>query len=554
MLRKYKRRKLVAVTAVAALLLAGLTACAPAAEPPRDLAEYQAQTATWQECDSDFLIDEPQRAKVFKASTIDCASMLVPAVYTGSDEVKNFKLQMMRLSRASESDFMGTIFINPGGPGGSGIEQLQASNFPDALTKHFDIIGFDPRGVGKSTFEDGTEIKCSDELDYKTYFEGEGSPANEEEYKASVASGDAYMKDCSERNPLWWTLSTANVVEDLELMRQVVTGDEPLNFIGTSYGTTIAGMYVTKYPDHVGKIVLDSPTTVDDDPIASAIEDVKATEAKLNKYLKGYAKHAKITEDEAWELLLYIRQSADNDQLVGYAGYELVMDESQMSSETLLVRGIQALQYMPEDQAIVAFNLAMDELRDYNWNGAFEWYTFWMDGYDPDSLTGSTLAKKKLERSNLYEVMVIVNSMDFTQPDMSIEDQKKLTAEYEKVAPRWAALNRDSSGYVYYGPSLGLSWSGIALDDPKIPDPPTKPLERENESGKELLVIGSTKESVTPFSFAKDTAKLLKSPLISVDSATHGPAAGYDIKCLNDVLIDFFVNNADVADQSCPGK
>lgn len=554
MLIDTKLKKLAGIAAVTTLLVAGLSACAPAAEPPRDLAEYQAQTATWQDCDSDFLLDEPQRSKVFKASTIECASMLVPAVYTGSDEVKNFKLQMMRLSRASESDFMGTIFINPGGPGGSGIEQLQASNFPDALTKHFDIIGFDPRGVGKSTFEDGSEIKCSDELDYKSYFEGEGSPANEAEYKASVATGDAYMKDCSERNPLWWTLSTANVVEDLELMRQVVTGDEPLNFIGTSYGTTIAGMYVTKYPENVGKVVLDSPTTVDDDPIASALEDAKASEAKLNKYLKGYAKYAKISEEEAWQLLLEMRQAADDDQLYGFAGFELAMDKYQMSSETVFLRGIQALQYMPEDQAIEAFNQALDELRDYRWNGAFEWYTFWMDGYDPDSLTGATLAKKKIERSNLYEVMVIVNTMDFTQPDMSIEDQKKSASEFEKVAPRWTELSRDSSGYVYFGPSLGLSWSGIAIDDPKIPDPPTKPLERENKSGKELLVIGSTKESVTPFSFAKDTAKLLKSPLISVDSATHGPAAGYDIKCLNDVLIDYFVNNADVDDQSCPGK
>ena len=549
-----KNKVRAALLAAASLLLAGLTACAPAAEPPRDLAEYQAQTATWQECDSDFLVDEAQRSKVFEASTIDCASMLVPAVYTGTDEVDNFKLQMMRLSRASESDYMGTIFINPGGPGGSGIEQLQSSNFPDALTKHFDIIGFDPRGVGKSTFEDGSEIKCSDELDYKSYFEGEGSPANETEYKASAETGDAYIEDCTERNPLWWTLSTANVVEDLELMRQVVTGDEPLNFIGTSYGTTIAGMYVTKYPDHVGKVVLDSPTTVDDDPMASAVEDVKAIEEKLNTYLKGYAKHAKITEEEAWQLLLSIRQAADDDKLLGFAGFQSTADGYQQSSETLLIRGIQALQYLPEERAISEFNLAMDDLKEYGWNGAFEWNAFSMDGYTPDSLAGETLAKKKFERSNLYEVMVIVNTMDFTQPDMSVEEQKELVAEYEKVAPRWTELTRDSSGYVYYGPSVGLSWSGIAIDDPQIPDPPTKPLERENKSGKELLIIGSTKESVTPFAFAEDTAKLLNSPLISVDSATHGPAAGYDIKCLNDVLIDFFVNNADVDDQSCPGK
>jgi hypothetical protein len=177
-----------------------------------------------------------------------------------------------------------------------------------------------------------------------------------------------------------------------------------------------------------------------------------------------------------------------------------------------------------------------------------------LDGYDPDSLTGSTFAKKKIDRSNAYEVMTIVNSMDYAWPEFTEDQQRELNKKFEEAAPRWTALNQDTSGYQYVGPSLGLSWTKLAQDDPKIPDPPTTPLKRVNESGKKLLIIGSTREAVTPFSFAKDTAKLLKSPLISVDSATHGPAAGYDIKCLNDVLIDFFVNNADVVDQSCPGK
>jgi pimeloyl-ACP methyl ester carboxylesterase len=538
---------------VVALSVAILTGCTPT-ETPRDLSTFQAQELAWEKCDSDLLLEKARQSKVFKSSKIDCSTVLAPASYVGSDEVPNHKIQLMRLSRASESDYMGTIFINPGGPGGSGIEQLQWSEFPEELTKHFDIIGFDPRGVGHSTFEDGTEIRCSDELDYKSYFDGEGSPANESEYLESIKEQDAYLEDCATKNPLWWTMSTENVVDDLELMRQLVTPNEDLNFIGTSYGTTIAGMYVTRYPDNVGKIVLDSPTTVDDDPIESALEDAKASEEKLNKYIKAYAKHAKMTEDEAWELLLDIRKYADDDMLLGYAGYGLTADKYQKSSESLLLRGIQALQYMPEDRAISQFIMGIDEIVNYSWNGTFEWYAFALDGYDPDSLTGPTFAKKKIDRSNSYEVMTIVNSMDYAWPEFTEDQQRELNKKFEEAAPRWTALNQDTSGYQYVGPSLGLSWTKLAQDDPKIPDPPTTPLKRVNESGKELLIIGSTREAVTPFSFAKDTAKLLKSPLISVDSATHGPAAGYDIKCLNQVLIDFFVNNADVADQSCPGK
>ncbi|NDD26317.1 MAG: alpha/beta fold hydrolase, partial [Actinobacteria bacterium] len=145
---------------------------------------------------------------------------------------------MMRLNTAKDADYMGTIFINPGGPGQSGIEQLQWSNFPEDLIAHYNIVGFDPRGVGNSDLSDGTEIKCSDELDYRSYFEGEGSPANLEEYEASIAAGDKYFTDCIEKNPYWWTMSTKSVVDDLEIMRKVLLKDEPLNFIGSSYGTT----------------------------------------------------------------------------------------------------------------------------------------------------------------------------------------------------------------------------------------------------------------------------------------------------------------------------
>ena len=547
-----KRNLVTSVLALCSLSI-GLAGCSPT-ESPRELTAFQSQVIGWGKCDNELLIDEDSQSKTFKSAQIDCASILVPATYFGTDEVPNFKIQMMRLHKASESDFMGTIFINPGGPGGSGIEQVQASAFPAELTKHFDFIGFDPRGVGHSTFEDGTEIRCPDLLDYKTYFEVEGSPANELEYRDNVEIYDNYMESCAAENPLWWTMSTENVVNDLELMRQLVTPNEDLNFIGTSYGTTIAGMYVTRYPEYVGKIVLDSPTTVDDDAISSVLEKAKAQESRLNKYLKGYAKHARMTESEAWQALLAVRSYADNDLLVGYAGFETIEGKYLKSSEGLLIRGIQALQYMPEDRAVNEFNLAMDELLKHGWNAPFEWYAFSLDGYDPDSLAGDSLSKKKLKRSNSYEVMMIVNSMDYASPELSEDKQRELYAKFEEVAPRWTELNQDSSGYHYVGPTLGLSWTRLAQDNPNIPDPPTSPLKRTNESGKELLIIGSTRESVTPFSFAKDTAKLLGSPLVSVQSATHGPAAGYDIKCLNEVLIDFFVKNKDVDDQSCPGK
>lgn len=538
--------------ALALVIAASLVLLSAGCSAKLDLSSYESQVLTWGECDSSLLKSETQSA-VFKSSTVTCASMLVPALYTGFDHGKDYKIQMMRIHKATEADFMGSIFINPGGPGGSGIEQVQFSNFPEELLAHYDIIGFDPRGVGASRFSDGTEIRCSDKLDFASYFEGEGSPSSFIEVKAGVASMDKYYSDCAKRNPLWWTMSTDHVVDDLELMRRVVTGEKDLNFIGSSYGTTIAGYYATKYPTHVGKIVLDSPTTVDSDPVKSAVEDSKAMEEKLTTYLTAYAAHAGISFEDAWKLLLKFRQEADDDKLIGYAGF-IESEEYPgypLSSEGLLTHGIHALNYWPEEQAIPFFNTAMDELEKYGWNGNFEYAAFNMDGYDANKLDGKTLASKKLVRSNQYEVMVIVNTMDYAPDEMSVADQKDMGQQIEAVAPMWTELNMDASGYEYYGPSLGLDWAKIARNDWNIPDPPKTPLVRTNTSGKPLLIIGSLHESVTPFAFAKDTARLLKSPLISVESTIHGPAAGYDIQCLNNVLIDYFVTDKKIESQTC---
>jgi pimeloyl-ACP methyl ester carboxylesterase len=547
--------KKLAAGAVAVFVAVSIAGCSTV-EAPRDLASYQAQTIKWAECDSDLLVEESGQSDAFASSKVDCATMLAPAVYTGDKEVQDFKLQMMRIHKAKTADFMGTIFINPGGPGGSGVEQVQWSDFPDELLAHYDIIGFDPRGVGASKFADGSEIKCSDKLDFVTYFSGEASPANEEEALSYVESSDAYYEDCIKRNPLWWTMSTDHVVEDLELMRQVVTGDEPLNFIGSSYGTTIAGIYVTKYPKHVGKVVLDSPTTVSADSIDSDIEDIKALEKKLEIYLANYAKYAKITEDEAWQRLLDIRQQADNDLIYGYAGIVPGPgDMGMVSSEYLITRGILALNYMPEEDAISEFNAAMDDLYQYAWNARFEWYSFNLDGYDANKLEGDSLAAKKFVRSNEFEVMAIVNSMDYAPVEEEDSAEKKKNYKLMKAAaPKWHQLSSDSNGYQYFGPAKGLSWESIARTDPAIPDPPQEPLERTNLSGKELLIVGATREAVTPFSFSKDTAKQLKSPLIAVDSSEHAPAGGYSIPCLNKILVKFFTTDEKVKSQSCPGS
>ena len=555
------------LVASAAVVAFALSACAPASETPvlseeetellmtgdRDLTPYLTQDFSWGSCPTDWLFEGP--SSVLAQSEVECGTVLVPATYQGNQDIPDFALAVMRVIRdGADSNPTTGIFINPGGPGGSGLEQVQTSNFPRELHDEFPFIGFDPRGVGFSDFSDGTEIECSDELDFISYFQ-EGSPASEAELDVLIEGSDAYYQDCVDANPYWWTLSTDNVARDLDLLRHVLTPGEALNFIGASYGTTIAGRYVSLFPDGVGKVVFDSPTTVDDDRIASAVEGFAADEAKLRGFVEGYASYSEISFDEAWERMLTIRQKADDDQLIGYAGY--IESEASpgnvVSSEALFVRGVRTLNYYPQDYAQEIFNTAIDDAYFSSWNGTFEQLGLSLDGYDPDSLDGRSLEAKNLIRSNQYEVMVIVNTMDYSGDPLTIEEQQELSEKLLAVAPLLSALTSDTSGYEYIGPPKGLSWEDFAKDDNLIPDPPSTPFIPSNPSGKQLLIIGSINESVTPYAFAQDTAELLGAPLVSVESSKHAPAAGYDNACINDVLVAYFLGTAEVVDVTCPG-
>jgi pimeloyl-ACP methyl ester carboxylesterase len=514
--------------------------------------DYFAQEVVWGECDPEIVTDNPSSWLTTDGFGVLCGEVIVPASYEDLDLGVDFRIQLAKITNEPNAIDRDAIFINPGGPGGSGVDQVQASEFPAELLDAYDIIGFDPRGVGTSVFTTGETIRCSDELDYLSYFHP-SAPTSLEDYKDLVALSDEYFLDCVERNPLWWTLSTASVVKDLDIIRQAVTGDKPLNFIGSSYGTTIAGRYVTEFPQHVGRIVLDSPTTVDEDRVASRIQSIAADEEKLRGFLTGYAQNTGITFDEAFARLLTVRDGARNGTMFGFAGpTPSPLGQGQITSEALFHRGLLTMNYLPESMAQEEFDSAVDRALDLGDLSIFEWWGFALDGYSPASLLGASFEEKNVERSTEFDVRFIVNSMDFWLPELTEDEQRDVSARIKEVAPLLSTLGASDNGWEYVGPRLGLSFSKIATDDPTIPSPPTFPFIPANTSGVPLLVVGSTNESVTPFSFAEDTATLLNSILITVESSEHAPAAGYRIACLNDVLVQFFTSTTPLQPTTCP--
>ncbi|GAB3881750.1 hypothetical protein GCM10029964_038340 [Kibdelosporangium lantanae] len=198
----------------------------------------------------------------------ECATLEVPLDWGRPDGAK-ISLALARHRAADPVRRLGSLVLNPGGPGGAGAEVVEygVSQLPQGMRDRFDIVGFDPRGVGRST----PAITCGQPVFGPTQF-----PATQAQFDQLVAHNRAVGEDCLRTTgPLLEHVDTISVARDLEALR-VGLGDEKLNFLGLSYGTLIGNIYANMYPRNIRAMVLDGPL---DHTVGSArmVSDENAT-------------------------------------------------------------------------------------------------------------------------------------------------------------------------------------------------------------------------------------------------------------------------------------
>ena len=193
----------------------------------------------------------------------ECGHVAVPLDYT-HPAGETIKIELIRKPATSPGQRIGSLLVNPGGPGGSGITFLQQdiASFTN-VNMYFDLIGFDPRGVGQSS-----PVRCLTGPQEDAFNALDPVWDDAQEKQAGIDADRSYVAECSAHNSkLLPFLDTANTARDMDVIRAAV-GDAKLTYLGLSYGTFLGQMYAHLFPTHVRALSLDGVV----DPSRSAAD------------------------------------------------------------------------------------------------------------------------------------------------------------------------------------------------------------------------------------------------------------------------------------------
>ena len=261
---------------VAALALAGCVATpsadshsTPVAEQVSPaLAKFYQQRLAWSSCNGPYT----------------CATAVVPVDWS-HPEGATVSLALIRHAATNKKP-LGSLFLNPGGPGASGVTFIRTSldyAVDKTLTDSYDVIGFDPRGIGESD-----RVTCTDNakaLDEFIYSITPGQRGSASWLASATTEAKAFAAGCkSHSGDLLAHMDSVSVARDLDALRAAV-GDQKLNYLGYSYGTFIGGMYAQTFPTKVGHLVLDGAV----DPSLNSTDSLIAQAAGFDMALGDWA-------------------------------------------------------------------------------------------------------------------------------------------------------------------------------------------------------------------------------------------------------------------------
>ncbi|GAA3840028.1 alpha/beta hydrolase [Streptomyces chiangmaiensis] len=461
---------------------------------PSALAPYYAQKLTWRSCG---------------VAGFECSTLKTPRDYDepASGDVK---LAVTRKKATGQGKPLGSLLVNPGGPGGSAVGYLQqyaGVGYPAEIRARYDMVAFDPRGVARSE-----PVECLDGPHMDAYARTDMTPDDQKETNLLVEAYRLFAEGCGRHSAdLLRHVSTVEVARDMDILRAVL-GDQKLNYVGASYGTFLGATYAGLFPERVGRLVLDGAM----DPSLSALRTNEDQTAGFETAFQSFAKDcvrqpncplggpgtppAKVGDN----LKAFFKKLDASPVPTGDAG-------GRKLGEALATTGVIAAMY---DQA------AWPQLR-----AALTSAMKKKDGAGLLLLSDSYYERGVDGRySNLMFANAAVNCLDLPPAFSNPQDVERALPAFEKASPVFGEVLAWSSLSCAYWPVRATG----------------QPHRIQAKGAAPIVVVGTTRDPATPYPWAQSlAAQLTSGRLLTYDGDGH-TAYGRGSKCI-DAAVDAYL-------------
>jgi pimeloyl-ACP methyl ester carboxylesterase len=445
-----------------------------------------------------------------------CATVSVPVDY-GQPDGALAQLAVIKIPATGQR--IGTLMINPGGPGQSAVDVVagMAASFGDSpITRHFDLVGFDPRGVGHST----PELRCRTDAEFDAFRREplvDYSPAGvahiEDLYRQFAAEclnkmGAEFLAN----------VGTVNVARDMDVVRQAL-GETQINYLGYSYGTQLGTEYAQAFPQNIRAMVLDGAV----DPKLDAVE----------KNVRQMASFQQAFDDFAQQCATGPECALGTDAAKANDRYHTLVDPLvQKPAQTLDPRGL------GYQDAVTGTANSLYTTR--YWEFLANGLNALAQGTPPEELL--LLADEYFGRdksghySNLQDAFNAIRCVDEVTPTDSaswVEADRRI----RQVAP-----------FMSYGEFTGFAPRDICAF---WPVPPTTTTYAATSPGpNKVVVVSTTHDPATPYQAGVDLANQLDASLITFDGTQH-TVVFKGVQCVDTAVVNYFVDLSRPGDLHC---
>jgi pimeloyl-ACP methyl ester carboxylesterase len=493
-------------TLACASAMGNLAQRGPAGAVPAGLERFYGQDLSWGGCSA--FATTPEDKEAYADPALQCTYLEVPLDYAKPND-KVIKVGLLRRPASDPTQRIGSLVINPGGPGGSGMSAA-ASKADDiknnALGRRFDFVGFDPRGVGSSKPQVQCQTAAERDAERLMDLNVDTSPAAVERTEAHEKAENA---GCASRTgtDVLAHIGTREVARDLDVMRSVL-GDAKLTYLGYSYGTRIGTNYAEDFPGNVRAMILDGALDPAQDPVAQLIDQGRGFQQAFDVFAAWCAGRAgcALGQDKSQAVNAFqarVRPLIDNPVVVS--------DGRKLSYTDATIGTVQAL-YVP--QLWTPLNRGLQELAQGHGDILMRLADFY-NGRSPDG-TYST-------QMDAFQAILCVDNPPVKDPNVA----RDIDAQYRKVAP-FLDTGRPPSP---------------ALDNCAFwPVPPTGEPHHPQVTGlPPVVVISTTQDPATPYQSGVNLARDLKARLLTFEGTQH-TAFLQGIGCVDNAGIAYLVD------------